>query len=467
MNFTFNFPTKKAGTFSVFGVGGMSFSSDAGTTFESKNRNGMGVAGLSHKISVNSKGYFYSVLAYSREATIDQDKSLIDNRLIQTFDSEFLQNNLRLSSYYNHKFSNRSSLRIGGIISQLGYDFTDNRWDNTRKVTVNLLNENDKTYLIQNYAQWKYNLSPKLSFTGGVHYNRFTLNGNQTLEPRGGIRWQITQNQSISAGYGVHSRLEPISMYLFKRRKADNTFIQPNRELGLSRANHLVLGYDRSIGKNTHLKIEGYYQWLFSIPVDSNRRSTFSMVNSSGGLTNTVLLNEGVGENRGIELTFEKYFSDNYYFLFTSSLFRTQYKSRENIWRNTVFDNGYAFNALGGKDFQVGKSKIHWLVLNGRFMLRGGNRYTPIILSESIKRGGTVQDLTKILGVRYPNYWRADLGVGYRINKKRATWTISVDMQNVTNHKNVIRESYNNSTKKIQYSYALPIVPIMNFKVDF
>lgn len=467
MNFTFNFPTKKAGIFTFWGVGGMSFSSDEGTTYQEKSRNGMGVTGLSHRVSLGNKGYFYSVLAYSRELSSDDEKDLINNQFIQTYDSKYLQNNLRLSTYYNHKFSNRSSLRIGGVISQLGYSFRDNRWDNARRILVNLLNENNKTYFIQNYAQWKYNLSPKLTFTGGVHYNNFILNDNQTIEPRAGIRYQITQNQSISAGFGMHSRLEPISMYLFKCRKPDNTFIQPNRKLGLSRTNHFVVGYDRSIGKNSHIKIEGYYQWLYNIPVDSNRRSSFSMVNSTGGLTNTVLVNEGVGENRGVELTFEKYFSDNYYFLFTSSIFRTKYKSRENIWRNTVFDNVYAFNALGGKDFQVGKSKVHWLVLNGRFMLRGGNRYTPIILSESIKQNRTVQDLSKILTPRYPDYWRIDLGIGYRINRKKATWTINGDFQNVTNRKNVIREFYNNSTKKIQYSYALPIIPIINFKVDF
>jgi hypothetical protein len=467
MNFSLNFPTQKVGTFSAFGVGGMSFSSDKETTYEKIAQNGMGVVGLSHKISVNKKGYFYSVLAYTKEANFEEDKSLINNLFVQTFDMQYSQNNLRLSSFYNHKFSNRSSLRIGTTISQLAYSFRDNRWDNTRKVLVNFLNENDKTYFIQHYAQFKYNLSPSISFTAGIHYNRFALNNNQTTEPRAGVSWQVSQKQSIGIGYGMHSRLEPISMYLFKRRKPDNTLAQPNLELGLSRSNHFIISYDRSIGKNTHLKIELYDQWLYNIPVDTNRNSSFSMVNSSGGLTNTVLVNEGVGKNQGVELTFEKYFSDNYYFLFTSSIFKTQYKSRQDIWRNTIFDNGYALSLLGGRDFSVGKSKVHWLILNGRFMLRGGNRYTPIILSESIKKGNTVQDVNQILAIRYPDYWRFDLGIGYRINKKRATWTISGDFQNVTNHQNIIREFYSNTTKTIRYNYALPIVPILNFKVDF
>ena len=48
-----------------------------------------------------------------------------------------------------------------------------------------------------------------------------------------------------------------------------------------------------------------------------------------------------------------------------------------------------------------------------------------------------------------------------------ATWTLSADLQNVTNRKNEIQQRYNNTTKQIYYNYALPIVPILNFKVDF
>ena len=358
-------------------------------------------------------------------------------------------------------------IRTGLIVSKLGYELNEDRRDNSRNMLVNYLKENNATYFIQAYTQAKYNLTQKLSVTGGVHFNRFLLNNNQTIEPRLGVRFQIDEKQSLSAGFGLHSRLEPISLYLYKRRKTGEVFVQPNRNLGMTRAAHYVLGYDRNLGKNTRLKIEIYYQKLFEVPVDSNRKNFFSTLNSSSGLTTTVLSNDGLGENRGIEMTLERYFSKGYYFLITGSLFDSKFKARDNKWRSTVFNNSYAGNALAGKEFPLGKQKQHFLVVNSRLMWRGGNRYIPINLAESIKKNATVTDATQAYQPRLPDYWRMDLGVAYKINKRGATWTLSADLQNVTNRENKIRERYNATTKQIYYNYALPIVPIQNFKVDF
>ena len=468
MNFTINLPTKKAGTFSLWGVGGLNFSDDSGTNFRANERNQMGVSGLSHKISTGSKGYFYSVLSVSNESNKSFQENFINNSTwVTTNQNLYAYNNLRFSTLYNYKINSRGTIRTGLIISRLGYKLNEDRRDNTRNTLVNYLTENDATQFIQAYTQAKYNLTQKLSITGGVHFNRFLLNDNQTIEPRLGLRYQINEKQSLSAGFGLHSRLEPISLYLYKRRKTGETFVQANRNLGMTRAAHYVISYDRSLGENTRLKIEGYYQNLFEVPVDSNRKNFFSMLNSSSGLTTTVLSNDGLGKNRGLELTLERYFAKGYYFLLTGSLFESRFKARDNQWRNTVFNNTLAGNALAGKEFPLGRQKQHFFVINSRLMWRGGNRYIPINLTESIKRNTTVTDATQAYVPRLPDYWRIDLGIAYKINKMGATWTLSADLQNITNRKNKIQQRYNTTTKQIYYNYALPIVPILNFKVDF
>jgi outer membrane receptor protein involved in Fe transport len=191
------------------------------------------------------------------------------------------------------------------------------------------------------------------------------------------------------------------------------------------------------------------------------------MLNASAGLISNVMTNEGKGENKGIELTLERYFYKNYYFMFTGSLFDSKFLARDGKWRNTVFNNTYAGNILGGKEFSVSKQKNKFLVVNSRLIWRGGNRYIPINLAESIKRNTTVNDVAKAFEPKLPDYWRIDLGLALKINLKKATWALSADIQNLTNRKNIIQERYNNSTKNILYSYALPLVPIFSFKVDF
>ncbi|MBK6977463.1 MAG: carboxypeptidase-like regulatory domain-containing protein [Cytophagaceae bacterium] len=79
-NFTLNFPTQKAGTFSLFGLGGMSFSDEKDQTSNDSELQKMGVMGLSHKISTGKKGYFYSVLAFSRESSTNLNQDFINNK---------------------------------------------------------------------------------------------------------------------------------------------------------------------------------------------------------------------------------------------------------------------------------------------------------------------------------------------------------------------------------------------------
>ncbi len=35
--------------------------------------------------------------------------------------------------------------------------------------------------------------------------------------------------------------------------------------------------------------------------------------------------------------------------MLTASVFQSEYLGGDNIWRNTLLDRGYLFNALGGK----------------------------------------------------------------------------------------------------------------------
>ncbi|MBK9511195.1 MAG: TonB-dependent receptor [Cytophagaceae bacterium] len=467
-NFTLNFPTKKAGTFSLFGLGGMSFSDEKDQTSNDSESQKMGVMGLSHKISTGKKGYFYSVLAFSRESSTNLNQDFINNKeWVVSQKNLYAYNTIRLSGFYNYKINQKTSLRSGLIFSNMAYKLDENRRDNSRNLLVNYLKENDVSQFFQVYSQAKYSPGERLSLTAGLHYNKFLLNQNQMLEPRAGVKFQINPKNTLSAGFGLHSRLEPVSMYLYKRRKQGEIFVQPNRNIGLTRAAHYVLGYDRSLNPNTRLKIEAYYQKLFNVPVDTNRKSTFSMLNATSGIPNNVLENSGLGENYGLELTLERYFANNFYYLITASLFDSKFMVKDKIWRNTVFNNTYVGNLLAGRDFAIGKQKIHWFTVNSRLMWRGGNRYTPINLAESIRRNTTIQDANKAFVPRYPDYLRLDMGFSYKLNKKKTTWNFSADIQNITNRKNIIRERYNSTTKSIYYNYALPLIPIISAKVDF
>ena len=114
-----------------------------------------------------------------------------------------------------------------------------------------------------------------------------------------------------------------------------------------------------------------------------------------------------------------------------------------------------------GKDF---RQKIS---LNFRYLIRGGNRYTPINMAESIRRNTTVLTSNKIMEGQYPTFHRLDFSIAYKLNRRQHTWTFRADLQNVFNINNIIEERYDGKTKALAYRYALPLIPIFSTRVDF
>ena len=71
---------------------------------------------------------------------------------------------------------------------------------------ITIADDNSKSELLQAYSQSRFDLSEKVVLNAGVHVQYFTLNDQYSIEPRLGIRYRFQPNQTISFGYGLHSR---------------------------------------------------------------------------------------------------------------------------------------------------------------------------------------------------------------------------------------------------------------------
>src|SRR5690606_29449536 len=155
--------------------------------------------------------------------------------------------------------------------------------------------------------------------------------------------------------------------------------------LGLSKARHYVVGYENKVGQNLFMKLEAYYQDIYNVPVEDDPASSYSLINQVDGFADRVLVNKGTGHNVGIEMTLERYFADNYYFMITASVFDSKYKALDGVERNTLFNGNVVGNALFGKEFLIGSRNNTRKVIgvNARVSSLGGRRYTPVDLEAS------------------------------------------------------------------------------------
>ncbi|MCB0697066.1 MAG: TonB-dependent receptor, partial [Chitinophagaceae bacterium] len=381
----------------------------------------------------------------------------------------FINNTYKLSILYNTKLNSKNTVRFGAIAQQLAYRLDNNFYDESQDVWKSVLKGDGSTQFYQAYAQWKHRMSEHMTLTGGVHGSYYALNGKYSIEPRVAAVYTSGKN-TWSVATGLHSKPEHISTYLFQNNQQGQAATYPNKNLDLLKAYHAIAGYERLLPLKMRFKTEVYYQYLYDIPVEKNSNSGFSIINAMDiySLYNTnQLVSTGTGQNYGIDMSIERPFADNYYLLATASLFKSTYTDYYGDVYNTTFNRGYQLNIVGGKEFVVDRKGRKILGLNGKVLYSGGMRQSPIDISTSRQTGETVYIPKQYFTDQVPAYYRFDLGVYYKINRKRVTHSIQLDIQNVTNRANFYYSYYDNKAGAVKTVNQLGIFPNIAYRIDF
>ncbi|MBU0763729.1 MAG: carboxypeptidase-like regulatory domain-containing protein, partial [Bacteroidetes bacterium] len=282
-------PAGNAGRFSVFGLGGISniyqeYSEKDDNEIPARNEFGsdLGIAGVNHSFIINEKTYIKSTatLTATRCRWEYQEKDPSGEYKTLSW-NDFIKSNTILASTYNRKFSAKNRLQAGGVYTIMNYRMNYKDTDRSTDEMRTIIDKEGNTGFIQCFASLKSRLGENLTVVSGFHYMHFLLNDRNSLEPRLGMTWQFSSMQSINAGFGLHSRIEPASTYLADIVCEDGSIRQANRNLGFSKAAHAVLGYGIQVSENMHIKTEVYYQHLYNIPV-SKQSDNYSIINQNG-----------------------------------------------------------------------------------------------------------------------------------------------------------------------------------------
>lgn len=196
--------------------------------------------------------------------------------------------------------------------------------------------------------------------------------------------------------------------------------------------------------------------------------SYYSVINEGADFNNPgtdSLANNGTGRNYGIEFTLEKSFSKGFYMLNTLSLYQSKYTGSNGIERSTAFNGNYILNVLGGREVKLDRKNT--LAFDTKVSIAGGRRYTPINveLSRLYKRQVNIESET--FERQFDPYFRLDFKITYRRNGKKITQEWFVDIQNITNRKNVFVQAFNSQTGDINTQYQLGLFPNFNYRINF
>ncbi len=473
LSFKLNFPTKKYGTFALWGIGAidgnvepMKYDSTEWVSDFSRLAYNFtqhtAAAGISHKLIFGNSTFINTSLVGSYNQFVMDMKRINDNLVYDDYwYGDNMDGKYTLKSFVNHKFSNVHTNRTGIILNNLFYKLENRAALNNSLPVTTLSDEEGNTNRLQAFTQSQFKISEKIAANAGLHATYFQLNNELLVEPRLGINYSIGNGHKLSLGYGLHSSMEPLRVYFLQQNGE-----MPNKDLKLTKAHHIIASYDWVINSNLRVKVEPYIQSLFDVPVIAD--SAYSMINFEQDFHfNNVLENKGKGKNFGIDFTFERFFNNSYYYLLTTSLFRSEYETSSGEVYPTRYDKGYVVNILGGKEFVFTKKRRNTISLNGRINIAGGNRVTPVDEAKSNLAQRVLYDWSKPYSEQNPTDYYFDLTANWRIDGKRVASIFSIQVKNLLGSPSEFNWTYNHRTKRVEQSSVVVVVPNISYRVEF
>jgi ferric enterobactin receptor len=378
--------------------------------------------------------YYSTVIASYSNYFSDRDRlnrinvERADSTTIRTIGN--VENNDLLD--YSFTFNNTYQMNDKHILGfGLQTTFNDITYQFTLNDTLNLIDEQNQGVLVATYLQDVWQVTDKLTLTGGIRSSYYDVTEENYYEPRLSAAYQLTPRIKFKAAWGHY--------YQFVNRIVREDVSQGSRDFWLladdlnspvSFSRHLIGG----ISYETNgwlLDVEVYDKSLDGIVEYSNRQSAQRLA----GLENTDFFFEGTGVARGAEFLIQK--KTGRYKGWLSYTLGEVVHDIAGISDNPFYalhDTRHEINLVN--TYQIGKWDfgLTWVYGTGKPYTAPYGEYDLTTLE-----GETFSYIS--VGAknafRLPDYHRMDLSVNYTLKLGNARGQIGLSLFNLYNRENV------------------------------
>ncbi len=481
--FKLRFPTAHRGTFSVFGMGGLSENiykhtdsvqniTDFKNFLDIQFRSKTAIIGASHLLSLRSKGWLKTTVTSSWQK---------NDYLTYSYNALFPQNTVSNTeetkvswhTQLSQRIGNRQKITAGLLINVHQFDgqSTHGGWY--------YLYATGRRVSIQPWANWHLeHRNGRTTAQLGLHSN--ITSPYATLEPRLVGSHRLSQQDKISLSAGLQTMTQPIwmgvgsfALNLTPNEPTPTLLISPtNRNLSPTKIWQISTQYSHTFKSGSVVQWAFFYQDLRSVPTYiTDKASAFSLLNGVEQMFSNYPLGEnGKGRNYGAEIQYQRYFGQGWFMLANATLLRSEFGNRGGDWQRSKWDVGQVLNLTTGREWAKVKpsNKIRTLGFSLRTVYSGGLRD----LSNTPFRNPFNPDIRPYLEATYsqklPDYFRADLRLYWKRNlgNKRNS-ILALDLQNVSNQQNVAYYYYDNFRNSTQTKYQLGLIPNLGWKLEF
>ncbi|MBK9338140.1 MAG: TonB-dependent receptor [Lewinellaceae bacterium] len=476
LSFKMDFSGKNGGQWAVFGVGGYSRNTFTPPTdsadiqqykdlFRIDFKSGTGILGISHWKPVGRNTHLKTTVVTSVQGnTRDAQGAGITDR-----DTGF-ELRTGLSSIISHRINSANRLQAG-VLGQ----FVAHEVDARRSFST-VYYGYSRNAVLQPWAAWLWSgKDDRTNVKFGLHSLILSAAGDSatltdaTLEPRLTIAHRLARRHRLAFSAGLNSQTHPLWLYALEagNHTENSQHFQGN---ALARAFQTSLRYTWNPGDLWAVKSEIFYQWQYKIPVSAETQDAFSLVNISEVQTFGALAATGIAENKGIELSAERYLASGWFLLANTTLFDARYQGSDAVWRAGRWNLRHIANLTAGKEWQrdAWPERMRAFGVNGRITWAGSQRAAPVDEAASAAAQTTIYDFSDGYSEQQPGFVRLDVRFYWRRNIGiRRNSLFAMDFQNVSIRKNTAYRYYDPYTGRVAVKEQLGLVPNLSWRIEW
>lgn len=393
------------------------------------------INGLSFLTSINNTTMWKTVVAYSaKDASRSSRNSGIYWKYVPEELDRYQQQKISTLNYLSKRFGNSLRFKAGTYVNYFTNEIHSGIND------INFIDGKVDDLLIQPFVSLEGTIN-KFDYRVGLHGFCQPRISENNIQPRAMLTYNISGSQWIRLNYGTGAQLQPAFLYL---SNTANRNLKPTLTSTYSFIHHLDY-------KGVEFRSELFYQYFSRVPV--NEAQHFSAFNYYNEQLTFPLESKGKGESYGYDLSIEKHFLTAY-FVSSVSIFQSDFTIGSET-KDSRFNSNYNFAFTAGKEYAL-KNKNKILSTDARFFCRNGF-FEPDPESSQVF----------VYNSRMQDYYRVDLRISYRKNRRNSSVIWALDIQNISNHQNPSYHYYDSYTEKIETHYQQGIVPVLSYKILF
>lgn len=270
--------------------------------------------------------------------------------------------------------------------------------------------------------------------------NTYMDDGNnplKTLSPRFSFSYHISPKFDLTGSVGSYYKIPTYTTLGYK----DENDVLVNKSMEYIQSTHFVLGTQFLPNEAFRVTAESFYKQYNDYPVSASTGvSLANQGNNFGSIGSEKITSTGKGEAYGFELFVQQKLIKKIFYVVSYTFVRSKFSGDNGKLIPSSWDNQHLIAATLGRKFNKG-----WEA-GLKYRYAGGSPYTPFDMTVSqmtyLLLGEGTLDNSKLNSQRLIPFNQLDVRIDKKINYRKTTLDIFLDIENVLAFKNQSNPDY-------------------------